>query len=80
MVIVGQIGIGYWGPNLLRNLHFNDDCKIKIVVDSSEERRLYVKNLYPTINVGNRFSDILNDNYEMTNPSPLFLQKRLYHS
>ncbi len=61
MIVVGQIGVGYWGPNLLRNLISNNNCKIKLVVDSSKERRSYVQNLYPSIGVSASFDDILDD-------------------
>tara|TARA_Y100001970_G_C14224399_1_gene854682 strand:- start:1408 stop:2394 length:987 start_codon:yes stop_codon:yes gene_type:complete len=61
MIVVGQIGVGYWGPNLLRNLHSNKNSEVKLVIDSSEERRSYVKSIYPSINVGKNFNEILND-------------------
>ena len=61
MVEVGQIGIGYWGPNLLRNLYANENCKVKLIVDLSEERRLYAKNLYPSVSVSNKYNDLLDD-------------------
>ncbi len=61
MINIGQIGVGYWGPNLLRNLHSNKSCEVKLVIDSSEERREYVKNIYPSINVGKNYDEILND-------------------
>ena len=48
---IAQIGVGYWGPNLLRNLLSNKRCKVTKVVDLSAERRDYVKNLYPAIEV-----------------------------
>ena len=50
-VNIGQIGVGYWGPNLLRNLVANNNCKVKTVVDLSSERRSYVQSLYPEIKV-----------------------------
>ena len=28
-IVIGQIGIGYWGPNLLRNFNSNKKCEIK---------------------------------------------------
>ena len=61
MIEIGQIGIGYWGPNLLRNLYANEKCKVKLIVDYSEDRRTYAKNLYPTLNVSEHYDDILND-------------------
>ncbi len=51
MINIAQIGVGYWGPNLLRNLVANKRCKISTVVDTSGERRDYVHSLYPAITV-----------------------------
>jgi predicted dehydrogenase len=51
MVVVAQIGVGYWGPNLLRNLVANRMCRVKTVVDLSGNRRDYVKGLYPAVGV-----------------------------
>ena len=48
---VAQLGVGYWGPNLLRNLLSNHKCEVQCVVDLSLERRLFVENLNSTINV-----------------------------
>jgi len=50
MINIAQIGVGYWGPNLLRNLVLNKYCNVKLVVDIAEDRRNYVKSLYPSIN------------------------------
>ena len=58
---IAQIGVGYWGPNLLRNLVANKLCKVSTVVDLSKERREYVKNLYPSIEVSDSIDTILND-------------------
>jgi len=58
---VAQIGVGYWGPNLLRNLVSNDKCNVKTVVDLSENRRQFVKSLYPGINISNSIDDVLLD-------------------
>jgi len=60
-VNIGQIGVGYWGPNLLRNLVLNKSCNVKIVVDLSQERREFVKSLYPTIRISENVDDLLND-------------------
>jgi len=51
MIRVAQIGCGYWGPNLLRNLMVNSECKVIALVDPSEERQNFVKNLYPGVEV-----------------------------
>jgi len=61
MINIAQIGVGYWGPNLLRNLVVNERCNIKTVVDLSEERRRYVKGLYPAVQVTDDPSTVLCD-------------------
>lgn len=61
MIVIGQVGVGYWGPNLLRNLNANSNCKVKLVAESSKKRRDYVKSIYPLIKVTNHFDDLLND-------------------
>ena len=61
MLNIAQIGVGYWGPNLLRNFVDNPNCKLLSVVDLSEERRAYVSNLYPDINVTDQIDDVVND-------------------
>jgi len=61
MINIAQIGVGYWGPNLLRNLVSNKRCRITKVVDLSAERRDYVKNLYPTIKVFDNTNEIFED-------------------
>jgi predicted dehydrogenase len=48
---VAQIGVGYWGPALLRNLDANQRCEVVAVADLSEERRLFVKNNFPDTSV-----------------------------
>jgi len=51
MLKVAQIGIGYWGPNLLRNLVNNKNISVMMVSDKSAERRAFVNNKYPDITV-----------------------------
>lgn len=46
---LAQIGVGYWGPNLLRNFDSNKRCEVVCVADRAEERRQFVNNLYPHV-------------------------------
>ena len=46
-VNVGLIGVGYWGPNLLRNLYNLPDCNLISVCDLSSERCDFVQSNYP---------------------------------
>ncbi|MBT7899803.1 MAG: Gfo/Idh/MocA family oxidoreductase [Candidatus Marinimicrobia bacterium] len=58
---IAQIGVGYWGPNLLRNMVANKSCEVRTVVDLSKERRHFVQHLYPSVRVSNGVEDIIND-------------------
>ena len=61
MLNISQIGVGYWGPNLLRNLVANKSCQVSIIVDLSKERRDYVRALYPSIMVTDDASEVSQD-------------------
>ena len=61
VINIAQIGVGYWGPNLLRNLVANKSCEVKKVVDLAEERREFVRRLYASITVSDKVEDIKND-------------------
>ena len=61
MLNVAQIGVGYWGPNLLRNLVVSKDFNVKLVVDLSSERRDFVKSLYPGVAVSADVDDVFGD-------------------
>jgi len=58
MINVAQIGVGYWGPNLLRNLVSNKECDVKLVIDIAKERRDYVTTLYPNIPVSENIQEV----------------------
>ena len=58
---VAQIGVGYWGPNLLRNIVNNEQCHVKLAVDLSAERRTFVQSLYPDINVSDDTDEVFSD-------------------
>jgi len=62
MLNIAQIGVGYWGPNLLRNLDANPQCNVKTVVDLSQERREFVSSHYPHIVTTDIIDDVINDN------------------
>jgi predicted dehydrogenase len=58
---IAQIGVGYWGPNLLRNLVASKKCRVKTVVDLSDDRQDYVRGLYPAIRVTADIAQVLED-------------------
>jgi predicted dehydrogenase len=58
MLNIAQAGVGYWGPNLLRNLIMNGKCKVHSVVDTSRERQQYVKSMYPGVRVTDDYDSV----------------------
>jgi predicted dehydrogenase len=60
-MVLGLIGVGYWGPNLLRTLNNNPSIKLKLIIEISNERQLYIKSTYPNITVSGQLSDLLQD-------------------
>ena len=60
-VVVAQIGVGYWGPNLLRNLVSNPEFIVKKVIDKVKDRREFVNSRYPGIKVSQNIEDVMSD-------------------
>lgn len=60
-LITAQIGCGYWGPNLLRNLLSLPGAKVKLVAEASQARRDYVTEKFPGIGVTPRWEAVLED-------------------
>jgi len=58
---VGVVGCGYWGPNLVRNLRQSQDCSLKLICDTSEQRLRHMRRLHPDVPSTTRFEDVLND-------------------
>jgi predicted dehydrogenase len=58
---VGQIGCGYWGPNLLRNLQANSKCNLAAVADASPERRSFVASRYRDAKIYANWHDLVED-------------------
>lgn len=46
-IVIAQLGVGYWGPNLLRNFSALPNCHVKYAVDFSAERRGFVSANFP---------------------------------
>ncbi|HUH65746.1 MAG TPA: Gfo/Idh/MocA family oxidoreductase [Syntrophales bacterium] len=59
MLKIAQIGVGYWGPNILRNLVESKRCRVTAAVDLSRERRDYVERLYPGVKVTDNVDEVL---------------------
>ncbi len=58
---VGVVGLGYWGPNLVRNLRSIPDCRVKTVCDLNEERLRHIRSLYPEVEGETDFQRMVNN-------------------
>ncbi len=61
MVRVGVIGVGYWGPNLVRNLAGTDGVELVAVADRDEKKTAAVVRRFPTIRPLVEGADIIAD-------------------
>ena len=57
-VRIGVIGVGYWGPNLIRNFHQFVDSEVVQVCDLNQDRLTHIKNLYPSVRTTEDFKSI----------------------
>ncbi len=60
-VCIALVGLGYWGPNLLRNFHELSEADVVTVCDVRLDALHAVTKRYPAIKTTTRFDDILAD-------------------
>jgi predicted dehydrogenase len=61
---IGQIGLGSWGPNILRNFMRLSDCEVKFVCDIDLKKLEEINNKYPSVNVTSNYNDLLNSDID----------------
>ena len=61
MIKLAIVGLGYWGPNLLRNFTQIDGCKVKVCCDLSEDNLSRAKAQHPDIETTNSYESLLQD-------------------
>jgi predicted dehydrogenase len=59
MIRIGVIGYGYWGPNIVRNLHALDSARVVTVCDRSPEAQRRARHAYPSVSVTSDAAEIL---------------------
>ena len=57
---IGILGLGYWGPNLVRNFLSQKDIEKVIGCDLKEERRNFIKAKFPEVEVVSNYEQLLN--------------------
>lgn len=56
---VGILGLGYWGPNLIRNFMAHPDVDKVYGCDLSEDRLQFIKSKFPSAEVLNDYEELL---------------------
>jgi predicted dehydrogenase len=60
-VRVAVVGLGYWGPNLLRVLADNPDVEVRWICDLDRERLAKYRRRYPAARITTRFERVIGD-------------------
>ena len=58
---IGVVGLGYWGPNWVRNLHQLRLARRVVACDLDQKRREHVKGLYAGVEGSSNLDDLLLD-------------------
>ena len=61
MLNVAVVGVGYWGPNLVRNIALLEDVNLSSVCDLDRARLQQIKRQYPTVNLTSSFEEVTGD-------------------
>lgn len=56
---VGVVGYGYWGPNVVRNLHALDSCRVVSICDKSEGALKKAAKTYPGVTMTMECADVI---------------------
>lgn len=59
MIQVGVIGYGYWGPNIVRNLHGLNSMQVKMVCDANPAALARAQRAYPSLRTVSDPTEIL---------------------
>jgi len=59
MIRVGVIGYGYWGPNIVRNLHGLESTRVEMVCDKSPKALARVRKAYPGVRTASDPAEVL---------------------
>ena len=61
MIKIGVIGIGYWGPNLVRNFNELPDCSVVKCCDLNQGKIEKLRLKYPQTEFTTNYLDLIND-------------------
>lgn len=61
VVRIAVVGLGYWGPNLLRNFSNIDNCRVKTCCDLDWKVLERTKKQYPSVDVTDNYDILVSD-------------------
>jgi len=61
MLNIAVVGVGYWGPNMIRNFYAHPETNVKLCCDLREERLRYIQSSFPAVAVTTDYNDVLKD-------------------
>ncbi len=61
MIIIGQVGLGHWGSNLLRNFMSLPDSRVKLCCDIDGAARAKAADSYPNVETTADYDQVLED-------------------
>lgn len=56
---IGVIGYGYWGPNIVRNFHSQENSEVVLVADRNPNCEARLKKVYPSIGFTTNENEVL---------------------
>ncbi len=59
-MIVGVLGLGYWGPNLVRNFLAQNEVTKVIGCDQRDDRLKFIADRFPSVQLINNCKDLMN--------------------
>ncbi len=62
---VGIIGLGYWGPNLVRNFLAHNQIESIIACDKRQDRLKFIKSKFPSVILTENYSDLINSDIDI---------------
>jgi predicted dehydrogenase len=60
-ITIGQAGLGYWGPNVLRNFANLAECQVKKCCDIDTQQLEKIKRRYPFTELTQDYNELVND-------------------
>ena len=60
-VRVAVVGLGYWGPQLVRNLYESPDAELAVICDARPEALAQIARRYPGVRQTTDFAQVLAD-------------------